>query len=149
MKNYYEHIAELKIAEERLEYKLREKENIYNKYFSIVSKIKDVIARNNAINDKMSEYLIELEETGLSAEIERLQNQVNELKYHKNKMEEYLSGLEGVEYDFIKLRYFEEHHYTLEEIAQKLGYSIDRIKQLSANYEREIKKNYTSITLKK
>lgn len=149
MKNYYEQVAELKIAKERLECKLKQKDNIYNKYFGTTSKIKDVIARNNIIQDKMTEYLIELEETGLSKEIERLQNEVGELEYHKKKMEQYLSGLEGVQYDFIKLRYYEEHHYTLEEIAIKLGYSIDRIKQLSANYEKEIKKNYTQITLKK
>ena len=147
MKNYFEHITELNIAKERLEYKLKEKERIYNKYFGLISKIKDVISRDNTINDKTLEYLSELEETGLSKEIEELQNKVGDLEYHRKKMELYLSSLEGVQYDFIKLRYFEEHHYTLEEIAKKLGYSTDRIKQLSAKYEKEIKKDYTHITL--
>ena len=140
MKNYYEHIAELNIAKERLECKVKQKENLYNKYFNTTSKIKDIIVRNNAIEDKMTEYLIELEETGLSQEIERLQNEVGELEYHKKKMEQYLSSLEGVQYDFIRLRYYEEHHYTLEEIAQKLGYSISKIEKLSAQMEKKIKK---------
>lgn len=87
MKNYYEHIAELNIAKERLECKVKQKENLYNKYFNTTSKIKDIIVRNNAIEDKMTEYLIELEETGLSQEIERLQNEIRELEYHKRKME--------------------------------------------------------------
>ena len=60
MKNYYEQVAELKIAKERLECKLKQKDNMYNKYFGTTSKIKDVIARNNIIQDKMTEYLIEL-----------------------------------------------------------------------------------------
>lgn len=87
MKNYYEHVAELNIAKERLECKVKQKENLYNKYFNTTSKIKDIIVRNNAIEDKMTEYLIELEETGLSQEIERLQNEIRELEYHKRKME--------------------------------------------------------------
>ena len=136
MKNYFEHITELNIAKERLEYKLKEKERIYNKYFGLISKIKDVISRDNTINDKTLEYLSELEETGLSKEIEELQNKVGDLEYHRKKMELYLSSLEGVQYDFIKLRYFEEHHYTLEEIAQKLGYSTSKIEKLSAKLEK-------------
>ena len=136
MKNYFEHMTELNIAKERLEYKLKEKERIYNKYFGLISKIKDVISRDNTINDKTLEYLSELEETGLSKEIEELQNKVGDLEYHRKKMELYLSSLEGVQYDFIKLRYFEEHHYTLEEIAQKLGYSTSKIEKLSAKLEK-------------
>lgn len=140
MKNYYEQVAELKIAKERLECKLKQKDNMYNKYFGTTSKIKDVIARNNIIQDKMTEYLIDLEETGLSKEIERLQNEVGELEYHKKRMEEYLISLEGDQYDFIKLRYYEEHHYTLEEIANMLGSSTSKIEKLSAQMEKEIKK---------
>ena len=152
MKNYFEHVAELNIAKERLEYKLKCKEELYSKYFNITSRIKDTtVDSSNENNDKMTNYLIELEETGLAKDIEELQNQVGEMEYYKKKMELYLSSLEGVQYDFIKLRYYEEHHYTLEEIALKLGYSIDRIKQLSAIYEKEIKtlhSNYTKNVIK-
>lgn len=87
MKNYYEQVAELNIAKERLECKIKQKESLYTKYFSTTSKIKDVVARNTEIQNKMTEYLIELEETGLALEIERLQNEVGELEYHKKKME--------------------------------------------------------------
>ena len=141
MKNYFEHVAELNIAKERLEYKLKCKEELYSKYFNITSRIKDTTVDSSIENnDKMTNYLIELEETGLAKDIEELQNQIGEMEYYKKKMELYLSSLEGVQYDFIKLRYYEEHHYTLEEIALKLGYSTSKIEKLSAEMENKMNK---------
>lgn len=147
MKNYFEQVAELEITKIRLEVKKQQKENLYIKHFPVTSKIKEISAHTESNPDKVILYLAELEDTGLSQELEKLQNDVNMLEYEKKKMEEYLIMLEGVQYDFIKLRYYEEHHYTLEEIAEKLGYSHIRIKQISAEMENKIKEEYTNKTL--
>ena len=58
-----------------------------------------------------------------------------------------ISGNDSLEYKVMSLKYFEERTYTLQQIADRLHYSIDRIKQVSADIERKIKENYyTKIT---
>lgn len=140
MENYYKQRAELEVAHERLNSKIEEKEQIYVKYFG---GRKDVIETNKNIpanQDKMMKYLVELEEKGIFEEINNLRKEIRIKDYRLRKMEKILSNLGNIEYKFLKLRYFEEHEYSLEEIAIKLAYSIDRIKQISAKIEREMKK---------
>lgn len=138
MENYYKQRAEADIAQIRLDSKQEEKEQIYVKYFG---GRKDIVKsdKNKPINkDKMAKYLVELDEKGIPEEIMRLKDEVKIRQHYLKKMEDLLSSLEDTEYEFLKLRYFEERKYTLEEIAEILDYSVDRIKQISAKVEKKI-----------
>lgn len=140
MENYYKQKAEVKIIKERLNSKVEEKDWIYIKYFGGTKDYSEG-RRNNTTNpDLMTRYLIELEEKGIPEEIRNLRQEFKiKEKYLKN-MEEILANLEGLEYDFIKLRYFEKHEYTLEEIAIKLRYSIEYIRRVSSRIEKKLEK---------
>ena len=149
MENYYKQKAEMEIARERLNSKLEEKEMVYLRFFGAKELDSNFTTNNYHPQDKVTDYLIELEERGIDKEIEDLRNEVNVKKYYLKKMETVLEDLKGLEYEFLKLRYFEKRKYTLEEISIKLNYSIDRIKQISSKVEQSIKRYYTPITPKR
>lgn len=157
MNNYYKQIADLQCANERL-HTLQEKQNlIFDKYFPVTVRYKSMVSTGGDYSkDKMISYLEELEETGITEELEEAIKNVTTIQNRLKRMEIILKNIEDVsgndclEYKVIKLKYFEEKNYTLQQIADKLCYSIDRIKQVSAEIERKIKENhYTEITQKK
>ena len=154
MDNYYRQIADLQCAVERLR-TLQEKQGaIFDKYFPVTVRYKPSSATNGSVGkDKMVSYLEELEETGIAKELEEAIKNVNTIQNRLKRMEVILQGVEDIsgndslEYKVMSLKYFEERTYTLQQIADRLHYSIDRIKQVSADIERKIKENYyTKIT---
>ena len=63
---------------------------------------------------------------------------------------ENISGVDNLEYKVLKLKYYENRTFTLQQIADRLNYSLDRIKQVSADVEKKLKSNYyTKNTLEK
>ena len=154
MDNYYRQIADLQCAFERLRTLQEQQQVLFNKYFSTGAKYSNSVSSNGGTSkDKMLLYLIEIEETGIAKDLEEAIKNVNIIQNRLKRMEIILRGVEDVsgndslEYKVISLKYFEKRTYTLQQIADRLHYSIDRIKQVSADIERKIKENYyTKIT---
>ena len=101
-----------------------------------------------AKNDKMVSYLSELEESGIDSEIKRVIEKIDKLQNSIYRMEiilqnvENISGVDNLEYKVLKLKYYENRTFTLQQIADRLNYSLDRIKQVSADVEKKLKSNY-------
>ena len=154
MDNYYRQIADLLCAVERLRTLQEKQGTIFDKYFPVTVRYKPSSSTNGSVGkDKMVSYLEELEETGIAKELEEAIKNVNTIQNRLKRMEVILQGVEDIsgndslEYKVMSLKYFEERTYTLQQIADRLHYSIDRIKQVSADIERKIKENYyTKIT---
>lgn len=156
MDNYYKQIADLQCAFERLRTLQENQEVIFNKYFPVSAKIKPTSGGGGeAGKDKMTSYLIELEESGIAKDLEEAIKNVNNIQNRLRRMEiilknaEDISGNESLEYKVLNLKYYENRKFNLQQIADRLNYSIDRIKQVSADIERKLKENYyTKITRK-
>ncbi|MBO5475536.1 MAG: hypothetical protein J5982_03400 [Bacilli bacterium] len=149
MDNYYKQIADLQCATERLRTLQEKQSTIFDKYFPITVRYKQSIGSGgNSDKDKMLSYLEELEETGIAKDLEEAIKNVNTIQNRLKRMEiilqsiENISGNDSLEYRVVSLKYFEERSYTLQQIADRLCYSLDRIKQVSADIERKIKANY-------
>ena len=81
------------------------KEELYCKYFPLTAKIKeDVISSSRPNNDKMADYVYELNDvdigTGrsLAGEIEYQRKVINKLQRYIKDMDETLSKMTGIEY---------------------------------------------------
>ena len=93
------------MAKTRLNLLMDRKEQLYAKYFPITQKIKDdVIKGGSRDNDKMAQYVHELNEvdigTGrsLAEEIEYQRKVIYKLKRYVSDMNETLSKMTGIEY---------------------------------------------------
>lgn len=156
MDNYYKQIADLQCAFERLRTLQEKQEVIFNKYFPVSAKIKPMSGSGGETGkDKMTSYLIELEESGIAKDLEDAIKNVNRIQNRLRRMEiilknvEDISGNESLEYKVLSLKYYDNKKFTLQQIAGRLNYSVDRIKQVSADIEKKIKDNYyTKITRK-
>lgn len=156
MDNYYKQIADLQCAYERLRTLQEKQEVIFNKYFPISVKYKPMSSNGGESGkDKMTSYLIELEESGLAKDLEDAINNVNNIQNRLKRMEiilknvEDISGNESLEYKVLNLKYYDNKKFTLQQIADRLNYSLDRIKQISSDIEKKIRDNYyTKITRK-
>lgn len=150
MDNYYKQIADLQCATERLRTLQEKQSTIFNKYFPITARYKPSSGSNggNSDPDKMLSYLAELEETGIAEEMEEVIKNINTIQTRLKNMEIILQGIkdisgrESLEYRVVSMKYFEPRSYTLQQIADRLTYSLDRIKQVSAEIEKKIKANY-------
>lgn len=156
MDNYYKQIADLQCAFERLRTLQEKQEVIFNKYFPVSVKYKPMSGGGGESGkDKMTSYLIELEESGITKELEEAIKSVNKIQNRLSRMEiilknvEDISGNDSLEYKVLNLKYYENRKFNLQQIADRLNYSLDRIKQVSADIERKIRENYyTKITRK-
>ncbi len=148
MDNYYKQIADYLCARERL-MTLRDRQTeIFDRHFPITVKYTDNSTGGGVKNDKMMSYLNELEESGIDTEIRQVIEKMGKLEQSICRMEiilhnvENITGVDNLEYKVLKLKYYEQRTYTLQQIADKLHYSLDRIKQISADVEKKIKSNY-------
>ena len=97
--------CELEMAKTRLSLLMDRKEQLYAKYFPVTQKIKeDIIKGGSRDNDKMANYVHELNEvdigTGrsLAQEIEYQRSIVDKCKRYLNDMTDALSKMQGIEY---------------------------------------------------
>lgn len=72
--------------------------------------------------------------------LNKLNERLEMAEKKKANIEKHLEQFEGIEYRVAYMKYIE--NYTLGEIADKLGYSESRIKQISAKVGR-LYRNYT------
>jgi DNA-directed RNA polymerase sigma subunit (sigma70/sigma32) len=149
MDNYYKQLVDLLCARERLNTLRDRADEIFNRYFPITARYTEVSTSGGGTkNDKMVSYLSELEESGIDSEIKQVIQKIDKLQSSICRMEiilqnvENISGVDNLEYKVLKLKYYENRSYTLQQIADKLCYSLDRIKQVSADVEKKLKSNY-------
>lgn len=156
MENYYKLVADLQCAYQRLRSLQERQEAIFDRYFPVTIKYKPISSTGGESKDKMLGYLEELEESGIAKDLEEAIKNVNSIQHRVANMEIILRGVENItgndslEFKVMNLKYYENRSYTLQQIADRLHYSIDRVKQVSAEIERKLKDNYyTKNTLQK
>ena len=134
MRNYFNQIRELEVAEARLYTLVERKERLKNKMVSCTNKLKDVVAFTNVTNDKMTNYLIQLEE--IDEEIKELQTDICSLRENLEKMNIVFSQYNDIESKIFILRYKEK--LKVKEIARIINYSIPRIYQYLEEINKKI-----------
>lgn len=101
--------AELNIVKSRLELLMKQKEELYTKYFPLTAKLEETSAHTNKKSDQMAEYMAELTKinsiTGMSLdqEIEEQRNKVQTIEYYIKSMEYNLKNTTGIENELFKL----------------------------------------------
>ena len=142
MENYYKLVADLQCAYQRLRSLQERQEAIFDRYFPVTVKYKPISSTGGESKDKMLGYLEELEESGIAKDLEEAIKNVNSIQHRVAN--------DSLEFKVMNLKYYENRSYTLQQIADRLHYSIDRVKQVSAEIERKLKDNYyTKNTLQK
>lgn len=114
IRNYTNTKCELEMAKTRLNLLMDKKEKLYNRYFPVISKQKEInIKGGEHDKDKMAQYLYELHDvidvgTGMSLaeEINYEQNIISKLEFYISNMDESLSKMTGIEYElFYEIAY--------------------------------------------
>ena len=147
IRNYNDTQCDLIIAENRLNLLKSKKEKIYTKYFPLVSKNSETRNSQRSNNDKIGEYLAELDKpnpiTGisLSDELEEVKNEVNELKYYIKLMDNAFEQLEGTEIEIDLYTRIVKNRVNIsqavEEVASDNGKDISTIWRI---YRKNVKK---------
>lgn len=125
MRNYFVQLQELKIAEARLITLEERKIRLTNKIISCTKELKDNSGSSSSTNDKMVQYMINLEK--IESEIAHLEEEIKCLKLNLEIMEQALEKINGIEQKIFLLRY--KNHLKVKEIAKELNYSIGRVYQ--------------------
>lgn len=110
MKNYYQQLSELRIAEARLKTLQEQKELLEAKVTKTTSTIKEVVTFGGSSNDKMTDYVIKCEE--LNMKIEEVTEEIKILKKGISLMEEILKHISGIEERVFRLYYIENKNPT-------------------------------------
>lgn len=110
IKNYYQQLSELRIAETRLTTLKEKKELLEAKATKTTSAIKDVVAFGSSNSDKMTEYVIKCEE--INKQIEEIAEEIKTLKKGLFQMEEILKHISGIEEKVFRLYYIENKNPT-------------------------------------
>ncbi|WZX99683.1 hypothetical protein NSQ26_13860 [Bacillus sp. FSL W7-1360] len=115
IRTYNELVKQVSILKDLIEVTTAERDNWWTggKFFDKVP-LDNAAARVDRLNERLSEMHKGLEE----------------LEYQKKEIEYKLSQLDGLEYQVAYKRYVEGK--PLKDVARETGYSLDRIKQVSA-----------------
>lgn len=151
LRNYTDTKNELDITQNRLNYLLNKKEELYTRYCGISSPSlsADKVSGGNGCNDKMTEYVHQITKvnpkTGLSLEdeIAQQQNAVRELKYYLNLMEHNLKTMKSIEYKLYYAIVVEAKGITggIEAVSYDVDKDVSTIwKYYYPKIEKEIKK---------
>lgn len=114
MKNYYQQLSELRIAEARLETLEEKKILLEAQATKTTGTLKDVVSFGSVSNSKMTDYVIKCEE--IDKEIEEVTEEIRILKKGLQQMEEILEDISGIEERVFRL-YFMENK-TITQIAR-------------------------------
>lgn len=134
MRNYFVQIQELKVAEARLKTLEERKRRLKNKMISCTNELKDVVSFTNATNDKMTNYLIKLEE--IDEEIAELESEIHILNKNLSTMECALGQTKSIEFEIFLLKY--KDNLKVKEIAKRKNYSIPRVYQYLNKINKKI-----------
>lgn len=106
MKFYYQALSELKIAEARLKM-LNDKKQLYrDRVESTTSTIKEDVSFSNTPSDKMTKYMIQIEET--DEKIKEVEEEITILKQGLKQMEDIQKNISGLEEQIFRLYFIEQ-----------------------------------------
>lgn len=106
MKFYYTQLSELKIAEARLK-TLKDKKNLLrDRVTSTTSTIKEDVSFSNTPSDKMTKYMIQIEET--DEKIKEVEEEITILKQGLKQMEDIQKNISGLEEQIFRLYFIEQ-----------------------------------------
>lgn len=110
MKNYYQQLSELRIAEERLNTLQERKTNLLTKATKTTGSLKDVVVYGGGISNKPLSYAEQCEE--IDKQIEEVKEEIKILKKGLQKMDEILKHISGIEERVFRLYYIENKNPT-------------------------------------
>lgn len=110
MKNYYQQLSELRIAETRLKTLQEKKMLLETKATKTTSSIKEVVAFGGGISNKPLTY-VELCEI-IDKQVEELEKEIRILKKGLQQMDEILKNISGIEERIFRLYYIENKNPT-------------------------------------
>lgn len=134
MRNYFIQLQELKTFEARLHTLIERKIRLKNKIKKCTRELKDDPSSSNFTNDKMTNYLIQLEE--LEEEILYYEQEICTLTQDLNMMEYALMEVKDTEHEIFLLKY--KDNLKIEEIAKRKHYSSGRIYQYLDKINKKI-----------
>lgn len=105
MRNYYDQLSELRLAETRLNTLREKRELLEAKITKTTGTIKDVVITGGSQSDKMTDYVIKCEE--IDKQIEETEQEIKILKKGLHQMEEILKNISGLEERIFRLYYIE------------------------------------------
>lgn len=110
MKNYYQQLSELRIAEARLQTLLEKKAILETKITKVTGSMKEVVTFGGSSSDKMTDYVIKCEE--IDKQIEEVKEEIELLKKGLSLMEDILRHISGIEERVFRLYYIENKNPT-------------------------------------
>lgn len=110
MKNYYQQLSELRIAETRLETLQEIKEKLLSKATKTTGSLKEVVTFGGGISNKPLSYTEQCEE--IDKEIEEIEEEIKIIKKGLSKMENILKNISGIEEKIFRLYYIENKNPT-------------------------------------
>ena len=108
MKFYYTTLSELKIAEARLKMLENKKQLYKDRVESTTSTIKEDVSFTNTPSDKMTNYMIQIEET--EQKIKEVKEEITVLKDTLSQMEEIQKNISGLEETIFRLYLYIENY---------------------------------------
>lgn len=136
MKNYYQQLSELRIAETRLK-TLREKKLLLETIATkTTSTMKEVVAFGGGISNKPLSYVEQCEL--VNKQIEELEQEVRILKKGLQEMNDILTNISGLEERIFRLYFIENKTPT------QISYIIPCDRSTVYRYIKGIKKKYTN-----
>lgn len=110
MKNYYQQLSELRIAEARLQTLQEKKAILETKITKVTGSMKEVVTFGGTSSDKMTDYVSKCEE--IDKQIEELKVEIDVLKKGLSLMEDILKHISGIEERVFRLYYIENKNPT-------------------------------------
>lgn len=110
MKNYYQQLSELRIAEARLQTLQEKKAILETKITKVTGSMKEVVTFGGTSSDKMTDYVIKCEE--IDKQIEEIKEEIKTLKKGLSLMEDILKHISGIEERVFRLYYIENKNPT-------------------------------------
>lgn len=110
MKNYYQQLSELRIAEARLQTLQEKKAILETKITKVTGSMKEVVTFGGSSSDKMTDYVSKCEE--LDKLIEEIKEEIKTLKKGLSLMEDILKHISGIEERVFRLYYIENKNPT-------------------------------------
>jgi DNA-directed RNA polymerase specialized sigma subunit len=137
IKNYYQQLSELRIAETRLKTLQEQKELLETKATKTTSTIKEVVTFGGSSNDKMTDYVIKCEE--LNKKIETAEEEIRILKKGLQQMNEILKNISGIEERVFRLYYIENKNPT--QISFIIPCARDTVYRYLRKIDKKVKVN--------
>lgn len=137
MKNYYQQLSELRIAEARLETLIEKRILLEAQATRTTSQLKEVAIFGTGQSDPMTNYAISSEE--LNKQIAALEEEIKVLKKGLHLMDEILKNISGIEERIFRLYYIENKNPT--QISFIIPCARDTVYRYLRKIDKKVKVN--------